>query len=69
MPHWTLPRPAADDPIADAVNAIAALQSQVDALFAGVITAAAIETLSSHVRTFSKEFHEHVAEAKARAGG
>jgi hypothetical protein len=68
MPHWTLPRPAADDPIADAVNAIAALQTQVDALFATAITATAIETLSGHVTTFTKEFDEHVAEAKTRAG-
>ena len=67
MPHWTLPRPAADDPIADAVNAIAALQTQVDALFATAITATAIDTLSSHVTTFTKEFDEHVTEAKARA--
>jgi hypothetical protein len=68
MPHWTLPRPAEGDPIADAVNAIAALQKELDALFAGAITADAIETLSIHVQTFSKEFNEHVAEAKAKTG-
>ncbi len=66
MPHWTVPRPAPDDPIADAANAITALQTQLDTLFDGNITAAAIDDVSGHVRTFSKEFEEHAAEARAK---
>jgi hypothetical protein len=66
MPHWTAPRPAPDDPIADAAKAITALQSELDSLFDGKITAAAIDDISSHVHTFSKEFEEHAAEARAK---
>ncbi len=69
MPHWTVPRPAADDPIADALKAITSLQAQLDTLFEGKITAAAIDDVSSHVRTFSQEFEEHAAEARARLAG
>ena len=69
MPHWTVPRPASDDPIADAAKAITSLQSQLDTLFDGKITAAAIDDVSGHVRTFSKEFEEHAAEARGKLSG
>lgn len=66
MPHWTLPRPAPDDPVADAIKAIASLQSQLDTLFAGDLTLAALDDVAGHVRTFGKEFEEHATEARAR---
>jgi hypothetical protein len=66
MPHWTLPRPAPDDPVADAVKAIASLQTQLDTLFAGDMSPAALDDVSGHVRTFSKEFEEHATEARSR---
>ena len=66
MPHWTLPRPAPDDPVADAVKAIASLQTQLDTLFAGDMTLAALDDVSGHVRTFNKEFEEHVTETRSR---
>lgn len=69
MPHWTVPRPAPDDPTADAAKAITALQTQLDTLFDGNISAAAIDDVSGHVRTFSKEFEEHAAEARAKLSG
>jgi hypothetical protein len=69
MPHWTLPRPAPGDPIADAVKAIASLQSQLDTLFAGNLTLEALDDVSGHVRTFTKEFEEHASEARARLSG
>jgi hypothetical protein len=66
MPHWTLPRPTQDDPVADAVKAIASLQTQLDTLFAGNMTLTALDDVSGHVRTFSKEFEEHATEARSR---
>lgn len=69
MPHWTVPRPAPDDPIADAAKAITSLQSQLDTLFDGDITAATIDDVSAHVRTFTQEFEKHAAEARAKLSG
>jgi hypothetical protein len=66
MPHWTVPRPPADDPIADAAKAITSLQSQLDTLFDGNVTAASIDDVSGHVRTFSQEFEQHADAARAR---
>jgi hypothetical protein len=69
MPHWTIPNPAHDDPVADAAKAISSLQSQLDTLFAGNITVAAIDDVSGHVRTFSQEFEANAAEARSRLSG
>ncbi|HEX4017147.1 MAG TPA: hypothetical protein VHX15_10455 [Frankiaceae bacterium] len=69
MPHWTVPRPAPDDPTADAAKAITTLQTHVDTLFSGEVTSASIDDVSSHVRTFSQEFEEHAAEARSKLSG
>ncbi|HEX4432334.1 MAG TPA: hypothetical protein VHZ96_23890 [Frankiaceae bacterium] len=69
MPHWTVPRPAPDDPIADAAKAITSLQSQLDSLFDAKITSAAIDDVSGHVRTFSEEFEKNADEARAKLSG
>jgi hypothetical protein len=66
MPHWTVPRPAPDDPIAGAATAITTLQTHLDTLFDGNATAAAIDDVSGHVRTFSQEFEQNAAEARAK---
>jgi flagellin-like hook-associated protein FlgL len=69
MPHWTIPSPAPDDPVADAAKAISSLQTQLDSLFAANITVGAIDDVSSHVRTFTKEFEANAAEARSRLAG
>jgi hypothetical protein len=69
MPHWTVPRPAPDDPTADAANAISTLQTHLDTFFDGNVTTAAIDDVSGHVRTFSQEFEEHAAQARAKLSG
>jgi hypothetical protein len=68
MPHWTTPKPPADDPTSDAAKALTALTAEVDKLFghAAKVSSKELDALAGHVKTFYTEFQTHLTDAKSK---
>ena len=68
MPHWTLPKPAHDDPTAPVLKAITALQAELDKVFdrGEGLTAGELDAVAQHVATFRADFESHLKTARAQ---